>query len=284
MDFFVYALCDPRNQLVYYIGKTNDLQKRFQSHVSAYGGKSKKNSWIKSLKKTGLEPELKILEICSSDVVDEKEIYWISIYKKLNPNLKNMTKGGTGGTTHLGKRVPIKCSNGQVFSSIKEASRCLNISSYSICNILYGRANQTKNGLQFKLINDQSEFKTPPPRKIPNAKTVYCSNGKTYSSANQAARELNLCPKAVSACINKKYHSTRGLHFWLDNNSIRPKKITGKPIYCPTNGLTYSSARQAAKELGLCFKQISQVIRAKQKTVKGYTFVPINIFDGEWKL
>jgi group I intron endonuclease len=50
------------------------------------------------------------------------------------------------------KGKTILCSNGNIYSSIKEASNILNISEGSISNILIGDAKQTKNNLKFSYV------------------------------------------------------------------------------------------------------------------------------------
>ena len=104
---FIYALIDPRNFEVRYIGKSDDPALRLRSHV--YTSKEKKKNihkanWIKQLLSFGLFPILQIIEECDESIWEEREKYWISFYKKnMKNNLVNITEGGEGGATFKGK-------------------------------------------------------------------------------------------------------------------------------------------------------------------------------------
>lgn len=49
-------------------------------------------------------------------------------------------------------------------------------------------------------------------------------------------------------------------------------KLNVRRVVCITNGMTYRSAKQAAKELGVSIAGISLVLNNKQKTTKGLEF------------
>ena len=60
----IYALIDPRNQDIRYVGKSAEhlVYKRYYQHYGCYGLNHHKNAWIKGLRKAGLRPSLFILE------------------------------------------------------------------------------------------------------------------------------------------------------------------------------------------------------------------------------
>ena len=108
--FYIYALIDPISKKIRYIGKSFDPIKRLSQHIKESidtqqnKGRRKWNkryAWIFSLLSKGLKPEMEILEVCNSkEQSNEREKYWISI----TPNLVNMTIGGDGGNTNVGKK------------------------------------------------------------------------------------------------------------------------------------------------------------------------------------
>ena len=76
---FIYSLKDPITYQIKYIGKTIDINRRYKEHIQTHRNrKSKKNSWVISLIKNGLEPIMEILEECNLDNWEERETFWIS--------------------------------------------------------------------------------------------------------------------------------------------------------------------------------------------------------------
>jgi len=78
----IYSLVDPITNEIRYIGKTiMPLSKRLSTH---YRDKhlTHKTCWITSLKKVGLKPLIKSIEICDEETLTEREIYWISYFKE----------------------------------------------------------------------------------------------------------------------------------------------------------------------------------------------------------
>jgi predicted DNA-binding protein YlxM (UPF0122 family) len=74
------------------VGKTNNLTRRFQSHLDD-NSNNLKTAWIKSLKKQGLKPSFQVIDIATELDWKTKECYWIGMF----PNLKNMQSGGSYG-------------------------------------------------------------------------------------------------------------------------------------------------------------------------------------------
>ncbi|SRR6266487_3906215 len=74
----VYALIDPRDNAIRYIGISDDTQYRFYQHLQCIGVGKREKQWIKELRRSGLRPVLRILEtIDSRSTACERERYWI---------------------------------------------------------------------------------------------------------------------------------------------------------------------------------------------------------------
>lgn len=58
---------------------------------------------------------------------------------------------------------------------------------------------------------------------------------------------------------------------YLKEHQERQQKLC-KPVFCETNGKTYKSQSDAAKDLNISQGGISQVIKGSCKTYKGYIF------------
>lgn len=95
---FIYALKDPNTNEIRYIGQTKkDIHIRLKNHITEAKGKREKNkkkNWLKSLLKKEQFPVIIVLEACSQDSLNEREVYWINYYST-KTNLLNMTKGGS---------------------------------------------------------------------------------------------------------------------------------------------------------------------------------------------
>lgn len=94
---FIYSLIDPRTKEIRYVGKTNNINRRYLSHVSCNYNNTKKECWIKCLRKLGLKPLLIILEQVNEANWQEQEKKWIKFYKDKDFDLVNGTMGGDGG-------------------------------------------------------------------------------------------------------------------------------------------------------------------------------------------
>jgi hypothetical protein len=93
-------LCPSEGMRVKYVGKTvKPLKRRLSEHIweaDKYHLKSHKSNWIRKLNKLGFSPIVELIETCTWDNSQDREKYWISYYRNLNPNLCNETNGGEG--------------------------------------------------------------------------------------------------------------------------------------------------------------------------------------------
>ena len=96
---FIYALIDPRNNSVCYIGKADNPKRRFNKHLydSAH---LHKVYWIQSLLKQNLLPELLIID--EIDYIDWPfwEKHYLDLYKSFGFILLNAAEPGLGGDTY----------------------------------------------------------------------------------------------------------------------------------------------------------------------------------------
>ena len=96
---YIYALHDPRNNLIRYVGKSDTPYERLKyRHLrkQELDADTHKSRWIKQLLKINLKPTLSIIEKVPKDNWSEREIYWIKYYRDKGVKLTNEDNGGKG--------------------------------------------------------------------------------------------------------------------------------------------------------------------------------------------
>jgi hypothetical protein len=88
--YTIYALQDPRNFAIRYVGMTNNPNMRYFSHVSGLECSPKKNEWIKEVKGAHLMPLMEILDNAPTEEdARKKEAFWIHLFRDTQPPLTN---------------------------------------------------------------------------------------------------------------------------------------------------------------------------------------------------
>ncbi len=121
---YIYKLIDPRyegRKAIRYIGLTrNSIEDRLKGHLESAreGIKTPVYYWIRKLDLLGLKPTVKLVEKTTLDKVNERETYWIRIWRKINKDyLLNISDGGDGVTMTDEVRKKISEANkGRKFS------------------------------------------------------------------------------------------------------------------------------------------------------------------------
>jgi predicted GIY-YIG superfamily endonuclease len=91
--YVVYALIDPRDNSVRYVGITDDVYRRFQEHIQCAGNNFTKNAWIMDLRSANKMVFMETLEEFESRSEALKgEQYWISHFERMEEPLMNVHK------------------------------------------------------------------------------------------------------------------------------------------------------------------------------------------------
>ncbi len=93
----IYALIDPRTDIIRYIGKSDDPHRRLSEHLSLLSS-TYKARWLAQLAAAGLLPEIRVLEECVVGAWEERERWWIKLGRLIWP-LTNATAGGEGAAS-----------------------------------------------------------------------------------------------------------------------------------------------------------------------------------------
>jgi len=97
-SIYIYALVDPVIPNKKYIGKTCNLFRRFQEHLSCKDkSHTRRDNWIKKLLHDNLKPDVIILEIFYDvNLWQQKERQWIKFFREKREIVLNHTDGGDG--------------------------------------------------------------------------------------------------------------------------------------------------------------------------------------------
>lgn len=98
---YIYALVDPRNKNIRYIGKANNPNQRLIQHLRSPLDCLKE--WLNELKQENLKPILSKLESTTHDNIAEAEIKWIKTYE--SEHLLNITHNKFNNPIYLNSTI-----------------------------------------------------------------------------------------------------------------------------------------------------------------------------------
>lgn len=96
---YIYALVDPRDHRVRYVGATTEPRRRFNAHICGDEVRQHtyKARWVRVVLRANLRPVMVVLETCEDAVWETREDHWIAHYRGLyGRRLTNATNGGRG--------------------------------------------------------------------------------------------------------------------------------------------------------------------------------------------
>lgn len=247
-DSGIYKITNKDNGKIY-IGQSTNLYNRIRAHKKGeFNGNSK-------MKEDEGDFEIDIVEKCSIEKLDEREIYWINYYNSIEKGY-NIYKGGKGGyTIRQQNKIPKnfnKFSNNieelvnvtklsleydfiQDYPSVQECARQNNIEATNVSKCIYGK------------------FKTVEGFIYVNSKDIINKNKEEIAEMrNNLRKKLN-----YGEPINIKDAVPRKIYLLDDNNNILKE---------------YSTISNARRELGLDDSSITKVCKGRLKQTKGYKF------------
>lgn len=204
----IYGLICPLTNEVRYIGlTTQSLNKRLYKHLYEIDSHtSKKNSWLKKLRNLDLLSEIKIqlIEECNIDILNDREVYWISEFKNKGYELTNMTIGGDVGS--LGhkhseealKKISEASKKRKGYKATPEARK--NISKSLLGNTRHKNckhSEETKKQISETKKGTLSWNATPVLQLFKDGELI-----KEWVSATAAAKELGLSQGNIWSVIN----------------------------------------------------------------------------------
>lgn len=251
--YYFYGLyAEDEPDKIYYVGVTSKaIAVRFSQHKYSANHENRSmpvHKWMYSKYKKGIEIKFKEIDFCFESEWKEKEVYWISYYRKLNPFLLNLQKGGSGVITNnmrkaLGKQRGIDAHKKPIaaytlegvlvkeFDSLKAASKYFGFTSSSIFNGLR-KSNGIAKGYIWKYLPKKEIIYEHTTNSDYNKRIIvnkYTLNGQlvaTYQSLRQVLREeFDGNPQNVSGNFLRRKILDKGRiwhnHYWCTGELIK---------------------------------------------------------------
>lgn len=197
-----------------YVGRTKDLKKRKREHEWCYSHDNNRyNKYLyKEMRIYGLNNfEYSVLEYCDESKLDEREMYYVSLFDSSNEDKGyNLNRGGRTGNLNQSKRVykvDIKTKNViDEYISIGEAAKENNLFITGIWSVCVGKASQS--GGYYWCYADEYEnfvFKKPV-KKGHSERPVYQIDKSDnivaeYESVREASISLGRKKSAIRNCL-----------------------------------------------------------------------------------
>lgn len=218
-----------------YIGKSVELQKRFQKHLNPLRKKKHYNVHLqRHFNKYGESDfEYSVLEETNglnAKELSDKEVYWIKLNGANGNGNFNQTKGGETGAG-VNRNIEVKLKNiisGEIrcFESRNEAGRQLNISPSDIRRLLKGERVK-RLGEWTKIDCDYSKVL----RHGQKSFTLYHDQYGKITECNMAAfaKKIGVVPQVINNLIKGMFYNCRGWRLTKEKYS-RKRNVIGQFI------------------------------------------------------
>lgn len=115
---FIYTLACPNSGSIVYVGCTNNMRTRYNSHITDFRTKIPVRQWILNLIQRGQKPIMELIETCPAPDKERWENYWICQFKSWGFGLFNQVGGeyGKRGLSQATRQKISKKLKGQAIS------------------------------------------------------------------------------------------------------------------------------------------------------------------------
>lgn len=253
----IYALSDPRKpQLIRYIGKTvKRLSARLAGHITYRTQRNTpKNAWISSLLNVGLKPLIWPMEICNNASWEERERYWIWLFRPI-PNLLNLTDGGDTGPDMTGYRHSLETKAkigaagvGRLYKHTPETIERIKRTKKENAKPYRWKSEASRERSRSATIGRNKN-----PAIIEKIRLSNLNSEKrraSYEKMRGKKRPPEIVAKIRSAVVN----------------SPKWRAVCTKPVFCVTTGQRFDSIKSAAKAFGFLPSSLSKSINNPIRT------------------
>ena len=258
----IYALIDPRDNAIRYVGKSDrglirTTEHGTDGHLSR--DKTYKGNWIRQLKKAGIEYRVMILEEHdSSCFLAKAEIWWIEFLRMAGYRLTNLTNGGDGvlGLKHSAKtRQKLSELTKKQFSDPSARAKAAEKAREQ-----YGRP-----GVREKCSSSaKRRWGTEEAHVLCSSAALECQNRPEVRAARSARCKEKLKDPAVRAAF--KARMTEAVR--QPEVRKRMSKSHGGRPFRDENGTVYWTQSDAALALGISQSLIGMILKGQRKSGK----------------
>ena len=216
-----------------YIGQSIHIQQRFKEHIK--GNKKPLSNIDRNIQKYGKDNFLfEIIEECSQEKLNEREIYWIAYFDSFRNGYNNTPGGNDTSCAVKVNEKPVEqyTLDGKYITTYKSTCEASRQTGIEQSNIVYCCNNHPRykhaGCFQWKYVND-NKIIIPILVKIHSTKKreigQYNSNNKLISifpSAMEAERQTQINHRHISECCNKQRKTAGGYHWkYIEAEDLR---------------------------------------------------------------
>lgn len=281
----IYCAKNIVNEKVY-VGKSVDIEKRWKDHKNGYNNPNSSqyiSYFYNALRKYGFNSfEFSVLEECTEDKLNDREIFWINKFQSNNREYGyNTTDGGDGVTGYWDRPVYQYDLDGDFIQGYKSGADARRKTRILAINLCCNGGVKSAGGYMWSYEKHDKISKC-----IRNYRTSkvyqYGLDGlyiASYDSILEASQITGTPYKKIIACLHSKTTPSRGGDFmWKKEfvESLPPYKKNLK--HSPVVQLTvdgkvvskYESAQSAQKATGVPNSLICKCCKGNIKTAHGY--------------
>ena len=281
----IYCAKNIVNEKVY-VGKSVDIEKRWKDHKNGYNNPNSSqyiSYFYNALRKYGFNSfEFSVLEECTEDKLNDREIFWINKFQSNNREYGyNTTDGGDGVTGYWDRPVYQYDLDGNFIQGYKSGADARRKTRILAINLCCNGGVKSAGGYMWSYEKHDKISKC-----IRNYRTSkvyqYGLDGlyiASYDSILEASQITGTPYKKIIACLHSKTTPSRGGDFmWKKEfvESLPPYKKNLK--HSPVVQLTvdgkvvskYESAQSAQKATGVPNSLICKCCKGNIKTAHGY--------------
>lgn len=268
----IYGILNTVNKKIY-IGKTiNTFERRYGLHgiYSVYF--QTHNEHLKnSIEKYDTDSwEIHILEddVETNEELIELEKEYINHFKSYNSKYGyNKTLGGEGAVASF--NGPIICINTkEVFYSMADASRKMNIPFTNIASVINGTSAYTGDNVQFDKYEECKTYELKTVKK--KEKRIICVNEqKIFNSITEASEFYGIERRNISHALNDdNQYSANGLQFrFYEEGQVYElqEKRGFKKVICINHQLIFNSVTEASENYNIATSTLQNVLNREYK-------------------